>query len=198
MFLYWFGWMFWIIVHFFWKKTELCYYTSVSLLLFLAFVPMTIQIESFTFSAMFFPFFFFLCAFIHDYSLCKLALYFVYSLTIASAYAAFQLMIIFDPVIAIIDEKWMSLMIVITLATALIKTIPSRFHLALLGIVIGECVASLAKYEFMHMSPIIGSLSFFDKVALISMFYGSCYCLHHLIMKWKNVALHKYSLEKSS
>ena len=198
VFLYWIGWMSWIVVHFFWEDDLKRYRASLSILMFLSFIPLSFHVGNVTFSLMFFPFILLLCSFIRHYPFRKLLYYILLAVTVGAAYAAFQLMFIFDPVIAFVDEKIISALIVTLIAASLQKTLVLRYHLALFGLLQGEIIASLAKNEFMYVPYFFGSLAFFDKVAIVTLFYGMWAILYYFISKGRNVAMRKYFLQKSS
>lgn len=196
--IYWFGWMFWIIVHFFWKNTSIRFWNSMFILFFLSMLTMTISVSNQSISSAFIFFLFYLCWWVRKYSFLKLGYCLLASLTIGAAYSAFHLMMIFDPVIAFLDENWMSACIVSALAFFLANYLKTRFHLALLGLMQGDFLLSLVKKHVIHVNHLIGSLQFFDKVALVSLIYGGCWCLLYVTMKLKQSTSSPPPLEQSS
>ncbi len=198
VFVFWFGWMFWIVVHFFWEKTRRRFLTSFFLLFFLSTISYTYDWNGLAMSVAFLPFVFYLCAVIRRYSVLKLTGYLLMSWAIGAAYSAFQLMIIFDPVIVLLDERLLSAALVSILPIFLMKSLKERFHLAVFGLVQGELVVALAKNHFLYAQHVLGSLSFYDKVAFVGLIYGSCACFIMLKLKMKKIIAEAPPLERSS
>lgn len=200
VYIYWFGWMLWIIVHFLMKKTSYHYIRSLGILLFLTLLPVTMIAGSMTtISPSFILFVIWLCWQVRRHSSRKLLNHIIGSWTVGAAYSGFQLMIIFDPVIAFMNERWISAGIVCIVSFFIAKTAASRLEISLLGLLQGDFVLTLVERHYLQASSQIGSLLFFDKVAVIGFLFGAFWMFTYCTMKLKHAVSNTQTpLERSS
>lgn len=189
VFTYWFGWGLWVIISFFWTKSTRRLWSAAGILIALSLMPYEIKLAGTSLPIVFLLFSLYLCWQIRLFTTIRLLLYLLASWTIGAAYGAFQLIMIFDPVIAFIDERWMSACLVAALAFVLANCLRTRFILALLGLVQGEYLLSMVM-NFLHLHNEIGSLAFFDTIAIVGLLYGFGWSVKCLA-SWMNRTLTK-------
>lgn len=188
LFIYWFGWWMWIIISFFWEKTKRRLCCAIAILVFLSLLPYKIEFSTISISIVFLALSFYLCWCIRRYSNLKLLYFLFASWTIGAAYSAFHLVLIIDPVIQLFDARWMSACIVSVLAFILGTQLRNRFVLVLFGLVQGDYVLSLAIKRLLHLQHEIGSLSFFDTISIVALFFGLVWLMHH-VSHWISKAM---------
>ncbi|NEU31119.1 hypothetical protein GN156_10045 [bacterium LRH843] len=180
IFIYWFGWMFWIVVSFFWPQSKKRIWTSMILLVLLSLLPFNLSIASSTIPVAYLLLSLYLCWRIRLHHAKKITYMLLFSLMIGAAYGGFQLILIFDPVIAFIDERWMSACLVVAISFVLARTFDVRFYLALFGLIQGDFLTGLVMRDLFFSYSEIGSLAFFDKIAIVSFFFGAIWSMMNL------------------
>ncbi len=190
IFIYWFGWGLWIVISFFWSKSNRRLWSAAAILVFLSLLPFNIETAERSIPIAFLLFSFYVLWQIRCCSIKELLFYLLASWTIGTAYGALQLIIILDPVIQIMDERWMSACLVSALAFLLAIKLKTRLIVALLGLIQGEYLLSLVVNRLFHLNNEIGSLSFFDTVAIVGLLFGSGWSLKCL-SSWMNKTMMK-------
>lgn len=200
VFIYWFGWILWIMITFFQKKTTERLINVALLLLLLACLPLTFSIDGMTVSVVFAALIAYICWQMRSFSWRMICFLLVVSWTIAAAYGAFQLMLIFDPVIELLDTRWMSAGIAFLLACLFVRHIPRSCLLAVAGLLQGEFVFHFVLQQFFHLQGVTGSLYFFDIVAVTVFFYGVLLTAKGIVQLLQETAIRRpfSSLEKTS
>ncbi|MBP3950573.1 hypothetical protein [Bacillus suaedae] len=196
VFLYWFGWGFWIIITFLWTKSSKRFWSAFAILLLLCLFPITITISERTFHIVFLLFLLFIYYQIGQFK--KRQKYFSFPIStigIAAFYAGFQFILIFDPVVQIIDSRWMIGSVSAMLAYLMSNTFKTRLILGIVGVMHGELLVKFNE-NFFDTSSAIGSAYFFDVLAIICSIYGVGWLLRMLSitlskmassqLKWRN------------
>lgn len=109
-------------------------------------------------------------------------------------------MLIFDPVIELLDTRWMSAGIAFLLACLFVRHIPRSCLLAVSGLLQGEFVFHFVLQQFFHLQEVTGSLYFFDIVAITVFFYGILLTVKGVMRLVQEMTIRRpfSSLEKTS
>ncbi|MCM3713610.1 YphA family membrane protein [Halalkalibacter oceani] len=200
VFIYWFGWLLWIVITFFQKKTTKRLVNAALLLLVLACLPLTFSVAGMSVSVVFAAMIAYVCWQMRSFSWRTIFFFLVVSWTIAAAYGAFRLMLIFDPVIELLDTRWMSAGIAFLLACLFVRHIPRSCLLAVSGLLQGEFVFHFVLQQFFHLQEVTGSLYFFDIVAITVFFYGILLTVKGVMRLVQEMTIRRpfSSLEKTS
>jgi hypothetical protein len=180
IFIYWIGWGLWAIISFFWPKTLKRFWSAVLLLCFLIVLPISVQVGYFHIHFAFICFFLYLCWHMKLLKTLRLFHLFIVTTTIAAAHGGFQMLLIFDPVIEYVDSRWMAAGLIALIAFLLCQSLSDRLLAALFGLVQGELLTNFVLHRHLYMEPSIGSLYFFDIVALVSLLFSAVWFIRQL------------------
>jgi hypothetical protein len=182
VFIYWFGWLLWVVITFFWSKSKARFWNAFSLLLFFILLPKTLVFANTTVHLVYVLFSSYLFWQLNKAKECNLVHAFIASITIAAAYAGFQMMMIFDPVVVYIDSRWMIGLMTGVISFFLAATFKLRLLFAFSGLIQGELLAGLVMQHHLYMDYSIGNLYFFDIVAVVG-------CLYSVVWGFKQVSV---------
>lgn len=182
-FVYWFGWLAWIICTFLFKKTELRAIFSLIILALLLFIPLEIRLWHVSVSLGFL-----LCLFTCYFYLGKLAWkklwYHVFSTScIAGSYLLMNELIRIDPVVLIFDQNILLTIPPLLVAFLLTRGVGRSVMLAL-GLLHGEIFLHL--YRSSLTNVIVGTYAFFDVLAICVTLCSSYWIVSQAIIKWGN------------
>ncbi|KHF40354.1 YphA family membrane protein [Halalkalibacter okhensis] len=172
VFIYWFGWLLWVVITFFWSKSKARFWSAFSLLLFFILLPKTFVFANTTVYLVYVLFSVYLFWQLNKAKKCNLIHSYVASITIAAAYAGFQMMMIFDPIVVYIDSRWMIGIMTAIISFFLAATFMHRLLFAFSGLIQGELLTGLVTQHHLYMDYSIGSLYFFDIVAVVGSLYS--------------------------
>ncbi|GAE25097.1 hypothetical protein JCM9140_1068 [Halalkalibacter wakoensis JCM 9140] len=161
IFIYWFGWALWVIITFFWSKSKARFWTALSLLSLFILLPTTMEIANISFHFVYFLLSIYVFWQMSNEKKFNLAHSFVASITIGAAFAGFQMLLIYDPVVAYIDSRWMTGLLVAVIAFFLTASFKHRLLIAVGGLIQGELLTGLVSQHHLKMEYVIGSLLFF-------------------------------------
>ncbi|GAF19798.1 membrane protein [Bacillus sp. JCM 19046] len=178
-FIYWLGWLAWIVCTFLMKKTELraiCGFTILALLLF---IPLKVQLGGVSVSLGFL-----LCLFVSYFYLGKFPwkrlFYHIFTTScIAISYICMNELIRIDPVVLIFDRNILLTIPPLLVAFFLTRGV-SRSIILALGLLHGEVLLHL--YRSNLTEAVIGSYEFFDVLA-ITVTVSSCYWIFSQVIR---------------
>ncbi|OLS37939.1 hypothetical protein BTR22_05365 [Alkalihalophilus pseudofirmus] len=179
VYFYWIGWIYICIVTFFWNKTSLR--TASAIFLFITLIVSPIYIPVFS-SEVSLGFLFLIgvsYGFISQVKVMRLLHIVIAVLAVAAAYATFQLVAIYDPVVHLIDGRLMSMAIVVCLSCMLAGKWSLRILIAVVGLLHGELLYGLAAIQT-FTSHAFGSFYVLDVLALSTAVIGGGWLLHML------------------
>lgn len=176
--MYWFGWGLWVIISFFWPKTKRRLFSAALLLLLLIVLP--VRLEQTDIHLAFILFTIYLCWCMRSYSFSRLIHVLITSITVAAAYGGFQMLLIFDPVIAYTDSRWMTSCLVGIISFFLSHSYKERLYVALLGLSQGEWLTGFVLGRHMKMEQTVGDLYFFDIIAIVCCLFSIVWAVHQL------------------
>lgn len=165
VFLFWFGWIAWAIVTFLIPKTKERFWLAFFILILIILIPHKLTIAGYHVNVAFMFAIFYCCIQLRNlawYSLCYAGLV---SCIIASAFASYHLIILYDPVIRLYDSKIVISVIVFAMTYLTFSTWSKRFLVTITGLLQGEWMYSMIVNK-LFMLETIGSLYFFDILAL--------------------------------
>ncbi|WP_059103538.1 YphA family membrane protein [Shouchella shacheensis] len=162
--LYWFGWMAWIIGTFFWGKTRERFLYCLAILVLLSLIPVSLEVGPIEVSAGY-VFALLACYFCWRSTPVGKLLYGVFASSLTAAvYVGVSLVLLFDPVLLIVDELYILCAAVVLASLLLAKKWRGRLLLAFTGLLHGE-VAMVVYKESLHGWAMVGTLEFFDVLA---------------------------------
>ncbi|GAE34536.1 YphA family membrane protein [Halalkalibacter akibai] len=180
IYVYWFGWLFWVVVSFFWPKTKKRLGIAALLLVLLIMLPFDISIGHVSIHFAFICFSIYLFSYLKSNKKRQLFLYFIVTITIAAAYGGFQLLLVFDPVIEYVDSRWMSASFVALIAFLLAHVLKDRIIVTLIGLVQGELLTGLTFQQYLYMDRAIGSLYFFDVISIVGIIFTTFWVIQRV------------------
>ncbi|WP_332693386.1 YphA family membrane protein [Halalkalibacter lacteus] len=180
VFIYWFGWGFWVVISFFWPRSRKRFWSAFAILTLLILLPTTLVIANTLFHIGYLLFSIYLFWQMSKGNNVNLFHSFIASITIGAAYAGFQMMLIFDPVVEFIDSRWMIGCMTAIIAFLLSTTFNHRLLLAFLGLIQGELLAGLVSQHHLHLGRTIGNLYFFDIIAIVGMLFSVVWSFQQL------------------
>lgn len=165
-----FFWILWITATFFMKKT--CQRTMLAGAALIAIIlsSVSLHIGSFRVTLSFLFLFFLSCYFVAKQTGRKLLYMVIAALTIAFAYASFQLLALFDPVWIWMDRTWMLAIVLVVICLLFYENIQSRLLCLVIGGCQGETLYSIISKK-VSFPYVIGAFSFLDTVSV------SAFCL---------------------
>ncbi|MFC0470304.1 hypothetical protein ACFFHM_07110 [Halalkalibacter kiskunsagensis] len=172
IFIYWFGWGLWVVISFFWPKSKKRFWSAFAILSLLILLPTTLVLANTSFHIAYLLFSIYLFFKISKEKKLKIFHSFIASITIGAAYAGFGMMLIFDPVVELIDSRWMIGCLTAIIAFLLATTFYHRLLLAISGLIQGELLTGLVSQHHLHMGRSIGNLYFFDILAIVGGLFG--------------------------
>ncbi|WP_062046776.1 hypothetical protein [Bacillus sp. JCM 19034] len=180
VFVYWLGWLFWVVITFFCRVHSKNYWRSCALLLLLILIPYELKVVSQSFHIVYII----LAIYLYDQIrlLRKREKYFSFllmTLSVAACFAGFRLLLIYDPVIAFIDSRWLLASLVSAIGYFLVSTLKMKCLLSISGLIHGEFLYSLT--PFFDQNASVGNLYFFDIVGIVCMYYALGYFLQLLV-----------------
>ncbi|MDT8860028.1 hypothetical protein N0O92_07260 [Alkalihalobacillus sp. MEB130] len=180
VFIYWFGWILWVIITFFCNKTKTRFWNALLLLLLFILLPRTLHISDTSIHVVYIIGTIYLFRLIAKEPSYNLGHSFVGAITIAAAYGGFQMMLIFDPVVEYMDSRWMTGLVVSVVSFFLTTTFKHRLLIALIGLSQGELLTGIVNQHHLYMDYSIGSFYFFDIVAIVCFLYSVVWTLSQL------------------
>jgi hypothetical protein len=182
IFIYWFGWGLWVIISFFWARSKKRFWSAFAILTLLIVLPITFVIVNTSFHLAYCLFSIYLFWQASKGKRLKRIHSFIASITIGAAYAGFEMVLIFDPVVEFIDSRWMIGCMVAIIAFLLSTNFSHRLLLAFLGLIQGELLAGLVSQHHLHLGRTIGNLYFFDIIAIVGLLFSVVWLLKQLSM----------------
>lgn len=172
VYIYWFGWGFWVVATFLWPKSKKRFYCAFGILLLLLLLPYTLLVNNYSVHIIYL-----IILFIIYYVVAqqkrreKYLLFPVMTIAVAAFYAGFRLILLFDPVIMFVDSRWMIASLLAILSYVLATTFTKRLLVCLSGLLHGELLIKIHPLST-QVREAIGDLYFFDIVAIVSLIFG--------------------------
>lgn len=186
MFVYWFGWLVWIISTFLMPKKEFRAVMSLCMLAIMIFIPLTMTMLGLTVS-LGYIFCLLICYLqVGKRSVRQLIYPLFATMCVTCAYVLINELIRIDPVILVIDKR-----ILIALPTLLVAFLllrgAKRTVLLSIGLLHGEVAVHIWRSDY--SGTLIGSYAFFDVLALTATVSVCCTVIHKSIKKWESYVL---------
>ncbi|KPB06683.1 YphA family membrane protein [Bacillus sp. CHD6a] len=166
-YFYFICWIGWIIITFFFPKSEVRTFMSILILVVIAGSTTTVQIFGFTVTASFLVLAGIALILLVKSLKQKYILHYLSICTIALAYVCFILFEIYDPVWIFFDRTWLLSFIILYLSLLLFKTKRERFVFMLTGVLFGEILRSIVMDRIFSYSA-LGTFEFLAVLALSS------------------------------
>ncbi|GAE29000.1 YphA family membrane protein [Halalkalibacter hemicellulosilyticus] len=196
IFVYWFGWIFWGVVTFFGSNLKMRFWMGCGILLILILLPIEISIMNTSYHLVYIGSAFFLYFYVQTLRRQEKYIYFLFmSLTVSACFAGFRLMLIYDPVIAFIDSRWMLACLVVIICYFLTSTLKKRYILSVSGLIHGEYLLALT--PFYHQDQAIGNLYFFDILFITTSLFGVGFMIR-IIISWISSFIKSQPVPRSS
>ena len=167
IFFYWIAWMVWVYSTFMIKKSRFRLMVSIIVLVIIIVSPYSIHLGIFEINVTIIAFLIICSALLVKKTTIQKVYLLVCTLTITIAYVSFLLFELFDPVWLFIDRKWMLAIILVYLASMLIKERKIRVACVVLGTSQGELLYGFILSHF-RFEYVIGSMSYLDITAITS------------------------------
>ncbi|WP_100407195.1 YphA family membrane protein [Bacillus solitudinis] len=182
---YWLGWMAWVMVTFFAKKTRKRVVIAANLLIVLILLSFELTIFGYDVSGSFLFLGVCCCFELGRKKWWSLVYCGVVACIIGSAYASFLLIVIYDPVIELMDTRLMISAIVVLISILTISDWRNRILFSIVGLLQGEWMYAMVVKELFNSTKIGGGY-FFDIISVMMMISGSVWCVQMTIRKLAN------------
>ncbi|WP_088102224.1 YphA family membrane protein [Halalkalibacter urbisdiaboli] len=182
VFIYWFGWMAWALVTFLLPKTKARLYLAIFILLLIILIPHQGEIVGYHVNFGYIVAVVY-CSFHFRKMRWPTLLYTsLISCIIASAYASYHLILLYDPVISLYDSRLVISAIIFGMAYFTFSTWKNRFLVTMSGLLQGEWMYTMIVKK-LFMTATVGSLYFFDIMALSLTVNSTVWFIHFLLQK---------------
>ncbi|WP_456236623.1 YphA family membrane protein [Alkalihalobacillus alcalophilus] len=191
MYFYWAAWGVWIVLTFFFNKTNQRFWLTVCLLTIVTIMPLQIFWNGFSFRVALIPAFMFICSFLRFYKWPKMIYMLVLSSLLAIAYATFDVFTLFDPVVLFIDQRIYLAAISFIIASFHLGSIKDKAITSIVGMLQGEFLSGFVKHYFFGFAE-IGRMLFLDVVtfticifACIAFIRYMLSSINQLFLQWR-------------
>lgn len=165
IYFYWFAWMAWVVVTFLFKQSKQQKNISIYILILIICSNLYVPFWEFSIGVAFIFILLTSCIIISVLKWKAMSYYLIVSIIVATAGTTFQLMYLFDPVMAIIKPAWMLAILLSILILLLVRKGIFRYILFMIGLCQAEMIYSLF-LSSIHGRLVIGSFFFLDVLAI--------------------------------